>query len=250
MIGKMILEVCCGNLESIRSAIDGGADRVEVCCALGEGGLTPSLGYMVKAMAMGIPVRILIRPRRGDFCYTAEELAAMSYDISFADANGVDGIVIGALTPEGDIDTRAMEQLISNVQGSKIIFHRAFDLCRNPEEALETLIDLGCHGVLTSGQRSDAMAGAENLRRIVDQAAGRIEIIAGCGVNVGNVEEIIRVSGVREVHSSCSEKVDSRMVYRRQDVKMGNSADEYSYTVTDENKVRELRRIIDHIICR
>lgn len=244
---RRILEVCCGDIESVRAAKDGGADRVELCCALSEGGLTPSYGQLSMAVDLEIPVNVLLRPRRGDFCYSDDEVKTMIDDVCMAGVSGANGIVIGALTPEGDIDIAAMRRLKEETAGMEITFHRAFDMCRDPEEALEILIMLGFDNVLTSGLRPNALEGAETLRRLVEQADGRINIMAGCGVTVGNVEEIIRVSGVPAVHSTCSVVVESRMNYRRQDVNMGNVEDEYLRKTTDVVKVRELRKIIDSI---
>lgn len=244
---RRILEVCCGDIESVKAAKDGGADRVELCCALSEGGLTPSYGQLSMALDLEIPVNVLLRPRRGDFCYSDDEVETMIDDVCMAGVSGANGIVIGALTPEGDIDITAMRRLKEETAGMEITFHRAFDMCRDPEQALETLIMLGFDNVLTSGLRSNALEGAETLRRLVEQAEGRINIMAGCGVTPGNVGEIIRVSGVPAVHSTCSMVVESRMNYRRQDVNMGNVEDEYLRKTTDVVKVRELRKIIDSI---
>lgn len=244
---RRILEVCCGDIESVKAARDGGADRVELCCALSEGGLTPSYGQLSMALDLEIPVNVLLRPRRGDFCYSDDEVETMIDDVCMAAVSGANGIVVGALTPDGDIDIQAMRSLKKEAAGMEMTFHRAFDLCRDPEQALETLIMLGFDNVLTSGLRSNALEGAETLRRLVEQAEGRINIMAGCGVTPGNVGEIIRVSGVPAVHSTCSMVVESRMNYRRQDVNMGNVEDEYLRKTTDVVKVRELRKIIDSI---
>lgn len=244
---RRILEVCCGDIESVKAAKDGGADRVELCCALSEGGLTPSYGQLSMALDLEIPVNVLLRPRRGDFCYSDDEVETMIDDVCMAAVSGANGIVVGTLTPDGDIDIQAMRSLKEEAAGMEMTFHRAFDLCRDPEQALETLIMLGFDNVLTSGLRSNALEGAETLRRLVEQAEGRINIMAGCGVTPGNVGEIIRVSGVPAVHSTCSMVVESRMNYRRQDVNMGNVEDEYLRKTTDVVKVRELRKIIDSI---
>lgn len=244
---RRILEICCGDTESVKAAKEGGADRVELCCALGEGGLTPSYGQVQMALTVGIPVNVLIRPRRGDFHYSPTEVRTMVGDVVMANTLGVNGIVIGALTPEGDIDVETVKALMEEVDGMQVTFHRAFDMCRNPEDALETLIELGCDNVLTSGLCPNAMDGAANLARLVEQARGRIDIMAGCGVNPGNAAEIIRIGGVRAIHSTCSIMVDSDMKYRRTDVNMGNVEDEYVRKTTDSGLVCQLRKIIDSI---
>lgn len=247
MKDKILLEVCCGDIDSVVAAKAGGADRIELCCALGEGGLTPSYGMLTMALDKDIPVNILVRPRRGDFCYSDIEVESMVGDICMAGLSGVDGIVVGALTPEGDIDIAAMEKLLDEAGGLDVTFHRAFDMCRDPESALEALIKLGCHNVLTSGFKPNALDGIENLRQLVIQADGRINIIAGCGVTPRNAEEIISRTGVCSIHATCSKVVESRMSYRRKDVNMGNVEDEYSRKTSDVKKIRELRKIIDNI---
>lgn len=244
---KILFEVCCGDIESVYAAKAGGADRVELCCALGEGGLTPSYGQIRLAQRQDIPVNVLIRPRRGDFCYSDAEIEQMITDIREACRSNVNGIVIGALTPEGDIDVPTMQRLIDAAGDRQITFHRAFDMVRDPQPSLEAVIELGCHNVLTSGLMPDAWEGAENIRKLVEQAKGRINIMAGCGVTPGNATEIVRHSGVTAIHSTCSKSADSKMKYRREDVNMGNAENEYSRKTTDVCIVKKLRNILEVI---
>lgn len=244
---KIILEICCGDIVGVETAARGGADRVELCSALGEGGLTPSAGAIVTAVALGVPVNVLIRPRRGDFVYTSDEVECMVSDIRFCASAGVHGVVLGALTPEGDVDIDAMRRMLEYADGMEKTFHRAFDVCRNPEKALETAIALGFDNILTSGMMPNALDGAGNIRKLSEQANGRIQIMAGCGVTPGNAAEIIRTSRADAIHSSCSMTVGSGMTFRRADVHMGNDEDEYSRKTVDPEKVLALREKIDNL---
>lgn len=198
-----ILEVCAGSIESIRAAHQGGAYRVELCSALSEDGLTPSAAMIQYAHSLpGLKVHVLIRPRGGNFVYTQPEVRCMEQDIRLCRQWGVDGVVIGALTPEGAIDVPACQRLVQAAQGMSITFHRAFDVCLNPVESLELIIELGCHRLLTSGQAVTAQQGISMLRQLVQQAAGRLCIMPGCGVNPANAAEILQLSGATEIHAS------------------------------------------------
>ncbi|MBR6031946.1 MAG: copper homeostasis protein CutC [Bacteroidaceae bacterium] len=199
---KLTLEVCCADLHSVRAAIEGGAHRVELCQALGLDGLTPSAGMIETAVGMGIPVQVLIRPREGDFVYDEDEVLCMQRDIRHAKRLGVHGVVIGALKPDGSIDSETVRRLVSEAEGLSITFHRAFDVCAQPLEALEQIIALGCHRLLTSGQAPTAEQGIPFLRKLVEQAAGRISIMPGAGVNPQNAYRILSETGAREIHGS------------------------------------------------
>jgi len=198
----MILEVCCGDIESVRAAKEGGAQRVELCRALELDGLTPSEAMMEEAIGMGIPVQVLVRPREGDFVYNKDEVEGMSRDIRLAKRLGANGVVIGALKPDGSIDEDIIRRLVGEAEGLSITFHRAFDVCTHPEEALEQIISLGCHRLLTSGQAPTAEQGIPLLKRLVEQAAGRISIMPGAGVNVDNARRILSETGASEIHGS------------------------------------------------
>lgn len=199
----MILEVCAGTIESIRAAKEGGAQRIELCCALSEDGLTPSEGMLRYALAQeGLSVHVLIRPRSGDFVYTEAELRCMIEDIRHCREMGVQGVVIGALTPEGDVDIPACQRMVAEAKGMNITFHRAFDVCRQPHKALEDIIQLGCTHVLTSGQAATAAEGIAMLRELVKQADRRIQILPGGGVNEQNAAQILQQTGATEIHGS------------------------------------------------
>ena len=237
-----ILEICAGSVESAVAARDGGAQRIELCAALEVGGVTPSAGHIAEARKVeGLTLNVIIRPRGGDFLYNGYEVACMEEDIRTCKRLGVDGVVIGALTADGDIDTATCQRLIDAADGMSITFHRAFDMCRDPQKALEELITLGCHRVLTSGQAPTAEAGIELLGKLVEQANGRIIIMPGCGVNSNNAKNILQATGANEIHASARKSVGSGMQFRNSSVSMGNSdSDEYARKETDVNEVRAI----------
>lgn len=237
-----ILEICAGSVESAVAARNGGAKRIELCAALEIGGATPSAGLIKKARKIeGLILNVIIRPRGGDFLYNEYEIACMEEDIRLCKTLGVDGVVIGALTPDGDVDTAVCKRLIAASDGMSVTFHRAFDMCRNPRKALEELITLGCHRVLTSGQAATAQAGIPLLRELVEQAARRIIIMPGCGVSSANAAAILQATGATEIHASARKSVGSGMLFRHNGVSMGNpDSDEYARKETDENEVRKI----------
>jgi len=198
----MKLEVCCADLQSVRAAVKGGAHRVELCQALEVDGLTPSEAMMESAINMGIPVQVLIRPREGNFVYDKDEVQGMLKDIRLARRLGANGVVIGALKSDGSIDEETVRRLVYEAEDLSITFHRAFDVCAKPLEALEQIISLGCHRLLTSGQAPTAEQGIPMLKKLVEQAAGRIIIMPGSGVNLQNAHRILFETGAHEIHGS------------------------------------------------
>lgn len=241
-----ILEICAGSVESAIAARDGGAARIELCAALEIGGTTPSAGLIAEARKIeGIVLNVIIRPRGGDFLYNEHEAACMEQDIRTCRQLGADGVVIGALTAEGDIDTALCKRLIDAADGMSITFHRAFDMCRDPKRALEELIAIGCDRVLTSGQAATAEAGLPLLKELVQQAAGRISIMPGCGVNSGNAARILQATGAVEIHASARKNVGSGMLFRHSGVSMGTpGSDEYERKETDVDEVKHIVRSI------
>ena len=229
-----LLEVCCGNPESVDAAVLGGARRIELCADLEADGLTPPTAWIrdAKARYPSLTVHVLVRPRAGDFVYSSEEADVMAGQVEEALEAGADGIVIGALTPDGDVDLPLMERLVSLVESYNlaaellrsdlchaandshffpgparrvsITFHRAFDRCRDPFEALEQIISLGCRRILTSGQQPTAEQGIPLLRQLCRQADGRIIIMPGGGVSEHNVRLIADQTGAAEIHGSAS----------------------------------------------
>lgn len=249
------LEVCCGDIASVIAAHQGGTRRIELCSGLAEGGLTPSLGLIKAAVATGIPeINVLIRPRSGDFLYTPEEVKVMEEDIRLALEAGATGVVIGALTPEGDIDTAAMEVLISAArkarpEGLNLTFHRAFDLSRDHVESLETIISLGFNCVLTSGMASSAVKGIPVLSKLAERSGDRLLVMAGSGVNPANAADIVKATGVGAVHSTARKPIASKMKFRRADVPMGApGSNEYSPLTTSPDVVKAIRKAIGHTV--
>lgn len=202
---KKILEVCCGSLTDVIHAVEGGAERIELCTALSVDGLTPSTGLteQVRRMFPTLLLHVLIRPREGCFVYNEEEKEVILRDIRHAVAVGADAIVSGALTKEGDIDIPFVRRMIEDCGACPLTFHRAFDVCRDPLHALLVLKELGVGRILTSGQQLTAEEGIPLLRQLVRVAEGSPIIIPGGGVNSSNVQKIIRETGVHEIHGSC-----------------------------------------------
>ena len=231
-------EICANSTASCKAAQEGGADRVELCSGIPEGGTTPSFGMIRKAReSIGIGLNVIIRPRGGDFLYSKDELDEMAYDIRAAKELGADGLVFGCLTKEGNVDMEAMAMMMKAADGLPVTFHRAFDHSSDPFQALEDIIGLGCARILTSGCRPTAMEGADLLASLVKKAGERIIIMPGCGVNEGNIAEIARLSGAREFHFSAREPVESGMIFRNPDVAMGSEDDPYGIVRTTAARV-------------
>ena len=200
----MEIEICCGSIQSAANAKAGGAVRVELCQGLIEGGTTPSpatIEYAVKEL--GLQVFVLIRPRGGDFCYNELEIKTMEEDVEFCKRVGVAGIVVGFLHPDGSIDTELTGRFVKLAAPLPVTFHRAFDRCPEPLRALEQIIDCGCARILTSGCKPTAMEGADMLKQLVQQANGRIKILAGSGVTPENAAALREKTGAPEIHGSC-----------------------------------------------
>lgn len=202
---KRLLEVCTGNLQSVIAAAEAGAERIELCSALSLDGLTPSLGLLktVRQLYPALKIHVLIRPREGNFIYTEKEVRIMEEDIK-ASLPYADGIVIGALDTEGNIDMEATRRLVKASEDKPVTFHRAFDVCRNPQKALEQIIHLGCKRILTSGQQPKAEQGIALLKELQQQAGDRLIILPGGGVNEKNARLILDQTGCMEIHGSAS----------------------------------------------
>ena len=199
---RVLLEVCVDTPAGLAAAIAGGADRIELCSALALQGLTPAPGLMALAALAPIPVYPMIRPRNGDFCFDARDLDAMRRDIDAVRGYGLAGVAIGANRPDGELDLDVLGKLVEHATGLGMTLHRSFDFVADQSAALEAAIDLGFERVLTSGGALTAEAGAEQLAALVEQADGRIRILAGAGVRASNVAELVRRTGAHEVHGS------------------------------------------------
>jgi copper homeostasis protein len=202
-VTRPLLEIAANSLGSALAAQAGGADRIELCDNLGEGGTTPSYGTLAVARdRVRIPLYVLIRPRAGDFCYDAAEVEEMLLDIELCVKLGCDGVVIGALDAQGDVDDATCRALIAAAAPLGVTFHRAFDAARDQTRALDTIIGLGCERVLTSGGEADALAGATRIASFVKQAGSRLTVMAGAGIDAGNIREVATRSNAHELHAS------------------------------------------------
>lgn len=238
---KCLFEVCANGVESCMAAQEGGADRVELCAGIPEGGTTPSYGEIKIARRMLNTTRlhVIIRPRGGDFLYTPLEVERMEEDIRMCRQLGVDGVVIGCLKADGSIDIENNQRLKDAAGDMSVTFHRAFDRCTNPMLALEQLCELGIDRILTSGQQPTAEQGIDLLRTLNKAAAGRIKILAGCGVNENNISKIHEETGVNEFHFSARIPVKSHMQYANPNVYMGDKdADESTLMYTSAERVK------------
>ncbi len=244
---EVLIEACVDALDAALEAERGGADRLELCGELLQGGVTPSAGLIGAVWErVEIPVSVLVRPRTGDFLYTEDELDVMRRDIATARALDVDGVVIGALTREGDVDVAAVSQLVDAAGPLAVTFHRAFDFARDLPLALETLIELGVDRVLTSGGAASALAGAAPLAELVRQAGSRITVLAGGGITAANVADVVRRSGAQEVHLRAAARVDSLMTHKRTNVSLARVQvpGDYERVVTSAAEVERVRAAI------
>lgn len=235
-----MFEVCANGVESCIAAQEGGADRVELCAAIPEGGTTPSYGEIKVARRVLTTTRlhVIIRPRGGDFLYSDLEMERMAADIAVCRDLGVDGVVFGCLSADGTIDIQKNRFLMEQARGMSVTMHRAFDRAINPEQALEDVITLGFDRILTSGQQPKAVQGMELLAHLNRQAAGRIILMAGSGVTEQNIREIHETTGLKEFHFSARESFESGMEYVNSNLYMGRpGANEASLDYTTARRV-------------
>ena len=230
----VLFEACVDSVASAVAAADGGAGRLELCDNLVEGGTTPSAGMIARcATRVAIPVFVIIRPRGGDFLYDGDEVLVMEHDIDVAKESGAAGVVIGALCADGTIDAALTRRLLERARPLSVSFHRTFDMTANIYTSLDALIALGVDRVLTSGGAATALEGGEAIAALVRQAGGRIAIMAGGGVRPANVGELVRRSGVDEVHARLTEAVASEMRFRTETgVSRSLTPNEYERSVT------------------
>jgi copper homeostasis protein len=209
----ILIEACVESLEAAVAAAAGGAHRIELCADLAVGGTSPDNATLAACLSqLAIPLLVMVRPRGGDFCYSAAAHAGMLEEIRRAKHAGAGGIVTGALRPDGTIDQTRAAELVAAARPLPVTFHRAFDECRDAAQALETVIALGATRILTSGQAATALEGAAGIAEVVRLAAGRIGIVAGGGITGSNVAALVRASGVREVHFSVRDTDKTRRV--------------------------------------
>lgn len=238
-----MIEVCVEGVDGAVAAADGGADRIELCASLIEGGITPSLGTVRAAVAaVSVPVMVMVRPRGGDFLYSEREFASMLDDVVALRSSGAAGVVFGCLTADGAIDEARTRALVEAARPLSVTVHRAFDMTADSAAALEALIRCGVDRVLTSGQQVRGIDGVGLLAALVRQAAGRI-VILGCGaLDEATIGAVRRQAGLDELHFSAPRVVASSMGYRNPALAMGGDDPEreYRHTVTDPARVRAM----------
>lgn len=243
----MTIEVVVYNIDSALKAQEGGADRIELCDSAGDGGNTPSYG-VVAALRQHITLDIyaMVRPRGGDFLYSNYEFFAMQHDILQFQKLSVDGVVFGILNPDGTIDKKRCKSLIDLARPLKVTIHRAFDMTRDPFEALEDCIEVGFDRILTSGQKTKAIEAVDLIAALVKKANGRISIMPGSGVNEGNVVELVSKTGVQEIHFSASTVKDSEMQFQNRTIAgLGSEPGaEYRLRTVNVQTIKNIRALV------
>lgn len=241
------LEICADSVESSIIARAAGADRIELCDNLQEGGTTPGYGCIVSARKnLDIRLHVLIRPRGSDFLYSDVELDIMMRDIEMCGETGVDGIVTGVLRPGGTIDIERTAKLVELAYPMSVTFHRAFDMCCDPEQALEDIIATGASRVLTSGQKNSAEEGITLIKKLVVQAGKRIIIMAGGGITEHNLASILANTNVNEVHLTGRKTIESAMLFRQNEITLGGNPGfpEYFRRIADQEKIEKIVNIL------
>lgn len=239
---KIVFELCAETIDACLAARDGGAHRIELCSALSEGGLTPSHGMIQAAIALsGLPVHILIRPRGGNFHYSAAEIEVMQADIRHAKSLGATGVVLGVLQPDASVDLARTLALVELARPMEVTFHRAFDVSSSLPDSLEDVIRSGCDRVLTSGGAHDVVAGTQSLAALVEQARGRIGIAVGGGLRIENAASLSHTIGAQHFHGSLRRRTAPQTV-----AAAGDNVDEsetigFDYTVD----AAEIRAVIE-----
>ncbi len=246
---RMILEIIASTVEDCLTAESGGADRIELCAAIGTGGLTPSLGTLIEAKKrVRIPLMVMVRPRSGGFFYSEEDFAAMQRDASLLLEHGADGIVFGILHSDGSVDTKRCGRLLELAGARQTVFHRAFDVVPDPVRALDELIDLGFSRVLTGGQKKTALEGRDLIRKLTVRGGGRIEVLAGGGVRAPNVRQLVEATGCTQVHMTAfSARIDPSTSTSPLTFGSLPGSPSSSYEHVDREIVRQMREILDGI---
>ena len=243
---NILVEVCCNTAEDVFRAKQGGAQRVELNNAIFLGGLTPSIGAVKTAKRAGIPIMAMVRPREGGFYYGAEEFSTMLADASALVQAGAEGIVFGVLTADGQVDVDRCKQMLEVMGTAQSVFHRAIDIVPNWKRALDDLISLGFTRVLTSGQCNNVLEGAQTVREMQEYAAGRIEINAGGGITLDNVQQVVQKTGCNQIHVSMRGTVNDPSMPTEGDVRFFGTKPPPvgAYSATDPDKLRRLMQMI------
>ncbi len=237
------IEIATTDYTTTKSAVEGGADRIELCTALSEGGLTPSFGLIEQCRKeFSVQLFAIIRPRNGDFLYTDEEFAIIKKDALLCKQIGCDGVVIGFLNKDGSIQKKWTAEIVNAVYPLEVTFHRAFDRCKNPIEAMEAIIEVGCQRILTSGQKQTAMEGLDLIRELISKADDRIIIMPGSGVRKENIKELAEKTGAVEFHSSLRSITKSQMDFVHPAFE--DDKDSYYSSFIEKNEVVALKKAL------
>ncbi len=240
MSQNILLEICVFNVATAIAASNAGADRIELCENYANGGTTPSYGYLKTIREkITIPVFPMIRPRGGDYFHTDDEIAIIKKDILLCKELGFDGVVFGLLHQDGTVDKDNTARLVEVAYPLEVTFHRAFDRCKDPLEALEILIEAGCTRVLTSGQEPKVTDGINLVKQLVDQANDRIIILPGSGLNSSNIKHIVDSTGVSEVHTSARIRVSSSTLFRNEKM-----PEDFDIDFVDVEEIKRLNQVI------
>jgi len=240
---KYIIEIATSDFVTTKAAVEGGADRIELCANLAEGGTTPSYGHIRQCReAFDVLIYPIIRPRGGDFLFTDEEFSIMLRDVQLCKQLNCDGVVVGALNTDGSIDIKRTSQLVEAAYPLGVTFHRAFDRCSNPFEAMELLIRIGCERILTSGQKPSAPDAVDMIDQLNREADDRIIIMPGSGVRKENIKMIAEKTGCTEFHSSLRRKIKSNMQFIHPS--FSDSEESYMNNYIDANEVRAFRNAL------
>lgn len=236
----MKIEIAANSYASALIADRAGADRIELCSNLELGGTTPGPGTLIASKEnLSIPIHVLVRPRAGDFVYTGPEIEEIIQTIKFCRQMGIEGIVIGFLTPEGKVDQAITQQVLEHTEGLDLTFHRAFDQVIDQQEAMETIIDLGFDRILTSGGQPSTPEGVRQIAQLIDQAKDRIVIMPGGGINNYNIQDVAEHTGAQEFHLSCKMVIKSAVEFRPRSLQLVNNEEihPYNYLMSSEEKI-------------
>lgn len=247
MENKFLLECATDSVASALAATKGGADRLELCANLIIGGTTPTLALYDEVRSHSdIPLFILIRPRFGDFLYTDYEANVICREIEMFQKAGAEGVVIGSLNKDGSLNAEHMKRFIDSAKDMSVTLHRAFDMCADPFETLKQAKELGVNTILTSGQAPSSLEGIDLYEKLIEKANGEISILAGGGIKASTIEKLLKQTSLTAFHMSGKIVVESGMEFRNPAVSMGlPGISEYNIWLTDENNVREARRVLD-----
>ena len=244
-----ILECCVDRLASAINGEKGGANRFELCANLVIGGTTPSLTLFRQVRKnTNLPIHVLIRNRFGDFCYNDDEIEEMCDSIKAFVAEGADGVVVGALTPDGDLDEDAIKKFILRAGRAKTVLHRAFDMCKEPFAALNKAKELGIDTILTSGQKGNCVDGSLLIKELIKKAGNDINILIGAGVSADAIKKVYEMTGGTNYHMSGKKVIDSKMAYRREEVSMGlPSLSEYDIWETSAEEIAKAVKVLKEL---